>query len=119
MAAALKISNVDDAAIRQGDFPVVRKAIPVRIRQRTGKCQPLRLEIAREVNVEGPEVESIPVRASKPEVHDYITAAQAVAPIEPEYVRAGAAVQRVSPLAAEEPVVPIGASDGVCAIRAD
>ena len=94
MAAALKISNVDDAAIRQGDFPVVRKAIPVRIRQRTGKCQPLRLEIAREVNVEGPEVESIPVRA-------------------------GTVVQRVVPLAAVELVVPVSASEGVRAIRAD
>ena len=54
----------------------------------------MRLEIAREVNVEGPEVESIPVRA-------------------------GAAIQRVGPLVAVELVGPVGASEGVCAIRAD
>ena len=91
----------DDAAVRQGDFPVVRCAIPVRIHQ-TGECQPLRLEfrqrggdgairISLDVEVKGPEVESVPGRAGNPEVCDDIAVAQAVVRREPEGVRAGAA----------------------------
>lgn len=89
-----------------------------------GECQPLRLEIARVVNVEVAEAESIPVRAGNLEVIDYITVefatrkrscaqTKAVAPIEVEDVRVGAAGERVAPRAAIERVVPLAASERV------